>query len=63
MAGRSSTRILATHGELAAAEAAIEQVLAPYVLRKDMPAADLPEGARGIRMLRHVLPETESEPR
>ena len=63
VAGRSSTRILATHGELATIEAAIEQVLAPYVLRKDIPAADLPEGARGIRMLRHVLPETEGEPR
>jgi DNA-binding transcriptional ArsR family regulator len=57
LSGRSSTRILATADELAELEADIEQLLAPYVLRKDAPADTLPAGTRGIRILRHVLPE------
>jgi len=57
LAGRASTRILATADELAAIEKAMEDLLAPYVLRKDAPADTLPAGSRGIRILRHVLPE------
>lgn len=54
-AGRSNTRILVTAGELVDLEAAIEQLLAPYVLRHD---ADVPvPGARGVRILRHTMPE------
>lgn len=57
LSGRASTRILATADELAALEVAFEELLAPYVLRKDAPAAELPAGARGIRILRHTMPE------
>ncbi len=56
LAGRSNTRILATAEELAEIEARIEEVLAPFVLRKDADPADVPTGARSIRILRHVLP-------
>lgn len=54
-AGRSNTRILVTADELVALEAAIEELLAPYVLRKDG-KVDVP-GARGVRILRHTMPE------
>ena len=37
LAGRANTRIVVTSTELEEIEAAIEQVLAPYVLRKDEP--------------------------
>jgi DNA-binding transcriptional ArsR family regulator len=54
-AGLSNTTFVATADELAELEAAIEQLLAPYVLRK---ANRQPgSGARDIRMLRYVLPE------
>lgn len=59
LSGRSSTRILATADELAALDAAWEELLAPYVLRKDAPAAELPAGARGVRILRHTMPEAQ----
>ena len=60
LAGRANTRILATADELAEIEAKIEGVLAPFVLRKDADPADVPTGARGIRILRHVLPERDA---
>ncbi len=63
LSGRASTRILATAEELAAIELAMEEVLAPYVLRKDAPADTHPEGTRGVRILRHVLPEPAAPPR
>ena len=53
-AGLSNTTVEVTAAELAEIEAAIEQVLAPYVLRK---RGRRPEGARRVRMLRYVLPE------
>lgn len=54
-AGRSNTRILVTLDELVDLEAAIERLLAPYVLRK---GADVPvPGARGVRILRYAMPE------
>lgn len=56
VAGRSSTRVLVTREELLALDAAWEALLAPYVLRKDDPAA-APEGARLVHYLQHVLPE------
>jgi DNA-binding transcriptional ArsR family regulator len=52
--GLANTRIVATPQELAEIGAAIEAVLTPYVLRG---AEDAPEGARGVRFLRYVLPE------
>jgi DNA-binding transcriptional ArsR family regulator len=54
-AGLSNTTFVATAAELADLESAIEQLLAPYVLRKSRSAED-PDG-RTVRMLRDVLPE------
>ena len=56
VAGRASTRVLVTPAELRELEEAIESLIAPYVVRKDSPE-DAPEGARGVRLLRHTLPE------
>jgi DNA-binding transcriptional ArsR family regulator len=57
LSGRSSTRILVTPGELREVEAAIERLLAPYVLRKDQDPSTIPDDARGVRILRYTLPE------
>ena len=53
-AGLSNTMVVVTADEAAQIEAAIEEVLAPYVLRKSDPAPVV--GARPVRMLRYVLP-------
>lgn len=53
LGGLSNTRVHLTAAELTAIEGAIEQVLAPYVNRE---AADQPEGARPVRLMRYVLP-------
>jgi DNA-binding transcriptional ArsR family regulator len=55
-AGLSNTTFLATADELDAIEAAIEDLLAPYVLRKADATADVSAGTRRVRMLRYVLP-------
>jgi DNA-binding transcriptional ArsR family regulator len=55
LSGLANTRIVATAGELEAIETAMEELLAPYVLRKD--EADRPEGSRFVRFLRYTLPE------
>ena len=62
LSGRASTRVLVTAEEAAALEAAIEQLFAPYVLRKDDPSS-APEGARTVRMLRYTLPDAVEGPR
>lgn len=62
LAGRSSTRILVTAAELAELDTAIEELMAPFVLRKDADPAEVPVGARGVRVLRHVLPELADPP-
>ena len=54
-AGLSNTTFVATADELAEVEAAIEQLLAPYVVRRSS-GVEVPEG-RNVRMLRYVLPE------
>lgn len=55
-AGVANTRFLVTADELRELADAIEGLLAPYVRR----AADqAPEGARGVRLLRYVLPEAD----
>lgn len=54
-AGLSNTTIEVTADELAEVEAAVEQLLAPYVLRKSSPGAS--DDTRRVRMLRYVLPE------
>jgi DNA-binding transcriptional ArsR family regulator len=52
-AGLSNTTFHVTARELADVEAAIEQVLAPYVTRV---AQDRPARTRAVRMIRYVLP-------
>jgi hypothetical protein len=42
--------------ELAEIEAAIEQALAPFVLRRSQQPGSVP-GARRVRVLRYVLPD------
>jgi DNA-binding transcriptional ArsR family regulator len=54
-AGLSNTTVELTADELAQVESSIEELLAPYVLRKGGPRAT--KGARRVRMLRYVLPE------
>jgi DNA-binding transcriptional ArsR family regulator len=54
--GQSDTGVRLTVDELAGVNAAIEQVLAPYVTRDP---SDLPPGSRRVRILRYVLPEVE----
>ena len=49
--------VIATAEEVEHLEAAIESLLAPYVLRKS-DAAQV-TGARSVRMLRYVLPEAQ----
>ncbi|MCG5437141.1 ArsR/SmtB family transcription factor [Micromonospora foliorum] len=60
VAGVADTRFVATPEELQQLEAAIEELLAPYVRRKedDAPPAD----ARIVRMLRYLLPEPGDDP-
>ncbi|WP_203907657.1 ArsR family transcriptional regulator [Rhizocola hellebori] len=58
IAGLSNTRVKLTRAELAAVEDGIEALLAPYVNRIE---SDAPEDARGVRMLRYVLPEADAE--
>lgn len=53
-AGLSNTTVAITADELAEVEAAIEELLAPYVLRKA--GGEVAEGARRVRLLRYVLP-------
>jgi DNA-binding transcriptional ArsR family regulator len=56
LSGLANTTILVTREELEQVEDAMEALLAPYVLRKDGPAEEVPEGARLVRIRRHVLP-------
>jgi DNA-binding transcriptional ArsR family regulator len=58
-AGRANTRIVATLAELAELTASIENLLAPYVLRKSLNAGEWPVGSRGVRLLIYTLPEAE----
>ncbi|MFE9688294.1 ArsR/SmtB family transcription factor [Micromonospora sp. NPDC005806] len=55
-AGLSNTGVRLTPTELAAVNAAIEQVLAPYVTRDP---ADQPPGSRHVRIMRYVMPEAD----
>jgi DNA-binding transcriptional ArsR family regulator len=58
LAGLANTRIVITAEELRELEDAIEELLAPYVRRKD---AESVPAARSVRMLRYVLPEPDDE--
>ncbi|MEU4193744.1 helix-turn-helix domain-containing protein [Kribbella sp. NPDC026611] len=55
LAGSANTRLVVTAEELEAIESAIEQLLAPYVQRRD--AGEAPDDARSVRHLRFSLPE------
>jgi len=57
-AGLSNTTVVVTADEVARIEAAIEEVLAPYVRRTGGP--ETTQGARAVRMLRYVLPEADT---
>jgi DNA-binding transcriptional ArsR family regulator len=61
LSGLADTTILVTREELERVEAAMEELLAPYVLRKDAPADEVPDGARMVRIRRHVLPAAEAQ--
>ncbi|MGC4855945.1 ArsR family transcriptional regulator [Micromonospora sp. DT4] len=56
LAGVADTRFVATPDELRHLEEAIEELLAPYVRRKDDETT--PDGAQPVRMLRYLLPES-----
>jgi hypothetical protein len=57
VAGRASTRVLVTLKEMEDLEDAIEELLAPYVLRKDQALQAYPTDVRMVRLLRYTLPE------
>ncbi|MGI8681776.1 MAG: ArsR/SmtB family transcription factor [Mycobacteriales bacterium] len=59
LAGLSNTGVVVTAEELQSIEEGIERVLAPYVRRK---SEEPPEYARGVRLMRYVLPEAPGEP-
>ena len=56
-AGLSNTTVVVTADELAEVELAIEQLLAPFVLRRAN--SESVSGGRNVRMLRYVLPEAD----
>lgn len=60
VSGVSDTSFVATPEELRQLEAAIEELIAPYVRRKDDDTA--PTDARVVRMLRYLLPEPGDDP-
>ena len=61
VAGRASTRVLVTPQEALALEAAVEALLAPYVLRKDDPASASRPARAPCASLRHTLPDAEPD--
>jgi hypothetical protein len=58
LAGSANTLLVVTPAEAEEIESAIEELLAPYVQRRD--AAGTPAGARPVRYLRISLPEATS---
>ncbi len=63
LSGRTNTTIVVTDSELEQLEAAIEQLLSPFVLRKGLPSKDWPVDTRRVRILRHTLPDLPGESR
>jgi DNA-binding transcriptional ArsR family regulator len=61
LSGLANTTVLVTRAELDQIESAVEELLAPYVLRKDVPAGEVPDGARLVRIRRHVMPAAEAQ--
>jgi DNA-binding transcriptional ArsR family regulator len=62
LSGRANTTVLLTHDELTALEHRIEELLAPFVLRKDADPSELPKDARMVRILRYTLPGQADQP-
>jgi DNA-binding transcriptional ArsR family regulator len=58
LGGLANTRVVLSAAELEAVEKAIELVLAPLVTRD---RADRPADARGVRLMRYVLPEASAD--
>ena len=63
LSGRASTEIAVSAAELEQIGAAIEELLTPYVLRKDLARDDWPDGTRTVRILRYTLPQLPDTPR
>ena len=65
LASLANTRIVVSADELAAIDAAIEQVLAPYVLRRNTADStsteNAPPDARSVRIMRFTLPQGDVE--
>lgn len=57
MSGLANTRIVVTEDELRGLLDGIEALMTPYVRRK---VKRPPKGARGVRLLRYVLPEADA---
>jgi DNA-binding transcriptional ArsR family regulator len=62
LAGRANTTVLLTRDELAELEHRIEELLAPFVLRKDADPSEFPKDARMVRLLRYTLPGQADQP-
>lgn len=58
LAGLANTRVVLSPAELEAVDKAIEQILAPYVTRDP---GDRAADARGVRLMRYVLPEASDD--
>lgn len=61
LSGLANTTILATREGVEQVKSAMEELLAPYVLRKDAPAGEVPDDARLVRIRHHVLPALASQ--
>jgi len=59
VAGVSNTRVVVSAEEAEAINDSVEAILAPFVVREP---GDRPDGARGVRVLRYLLPEAEDDP-
>lgn len=64
LSGRANTMIAVTPAELEQIGSAIEELLAPYVLRRPTAQEEWPAETRLVRILRYTMPqlETETEP-
>ncbi|TDX02493.1 ArsR family transcriptional regulator [Kribbella sp. VKM Ac-2566] len=60
LAGSANTLMVVTPAEAEALESAIEQLMAPYIQRRD--AGESPDDARPVRYVRISLPEATERP-
>ncbi|TDW93885.1 helix-turn-helix protein [Kribbella pratensis] len=60
LAGSANTLMVVTSAEAEALESAIEQLMAPYIQRRD--AGESPDDARPVRYVRISLPEATERP-